>query len=74
MAETLDFTRALTLLRQQTLAAEVVAQTLGCLLKDGRDLESVTGADSTSLVAQAQHDKNNDKNDKNDQSGGKVQV
>jgi MoxR-like ATPase len=54
VAETLDFTRALLILRRETLEPEVVAQTLLCLLKDGRDLETVTGADLTALVAQAQ--------------------
>jgi MoxR-like ATPase len=54
VAETLDFARALVLLQQQSLQLEVVAGTLGCLLKDGRDLESVTDADLGALVAQAQ--------------------
>jgi MoxR-like ATPase len=54
VAETLDFARALVLLQQQSLQLEVVAGTLGCLLKDGRDLESVSGADLGALVAQAQ--------------------
>ena len=34
VAETLDFTRALRMLHQDSLDAEVVSQTLGCLLKD----------------------------------------
>jgi MoxR-like ATPase len=54
VAETLDFARALLLLRQPGLQPEVVAETLGCLLKDGRDLESLSREDLASLVAQAQ--------------------
>ncbi len=54
VAETLDFTRALLLLRQPALQPQVVAETLGCLLKDGRDLESVSSQELATLVAQAQ--------------------
>ena len=54
VAETLDFARALLILQQQSLQLEAVAQTMGCLLKDGRDLASVTRADLTALVSQAQ--------------------
>jgi MoxR-like ATPase len=53
VAETLDWTRALLSLEQTALDAEVVLQTLGCLLKDRQDLETVTPADVASLVAQA---------------------
>jgi MoxR-like ATPase len=53
VAETLDWTRALLLLEQRSLALDVVEQTLGCLLKDGRDLESVSRADLSALVAGA---------------------
>src|SRR5262249_45542637 len=53
IAETLDFTRALLCLRQRDLEAEVVAQTLGCLLKDKHDLETVTPAEIEALVAGA---------------------
>jgi len=53
VSETLDWTRALVTLQQQSLEPEVVSQTLGCLLKDRHDLETVTRADLTSLVAQA---------------------
>ena len=38
VAETLDWTRALVQPRQDALEPEVVAQTLGCLLKDRHDL------------------------------------
>jgi MoxR-like ATPase len=53
VAETLDFTRALLTLRQDALEPEVVAQTLGCLLKDRRDLSLVTPSEIASLVASA---------------------
>jgi MoxR-like ATPase len=50
VAETLDFTRALLTLKQRVLDADVVAQTLGCLLKDRNDLEAVTPAEVAALV------------------------
>jgi MoxR-like ATPase len=53
VAETLDFTQALLRLRQDSLDAEVVALTLGCLLKDRHDLETVTPAEIASLVTRA---------------------
>ncbi len=53
VAETLDWTQALLSLHQDSLDAEVVAQTLGCLLKDRHDLETVTAADVGSLIALA---------------------
>jgi MoxR-like ATPase len=53
VAETLDWTRALLTLRQGSLELDVVAQTLGCLLKDRHDLETVTRAELTSLLAHA---------------------
>jgi len=53
IAETLDFTRALLHLRQDALEAEVVAQALGCLLKDKHDLETVTPTEIEALVAGA---------------------
>jgi MoxR-like ATPase len=53
VAETLDWTRALLTLRQDSLRADVVAQTLGCLLKDRHDLETLTPADVASLVTLA---------------------
>jgi MoxR-like ATPase len=51
VAETLDFTRALRLLQQDSLEVEVVSQTLGCLLKDRHDLEAFSPADVAALVA-----------------------
>ena len=56
VAETLDWTRALVSLRRDTLDAEVVRQTLGCLLKARADLEAVDGAAVDALVAQAHGD------------------
>jgi MoxR-like ATPase len=53
VAETLDFTRALLSLRQPALEPEVVSQTLGCLLKDRHDLETVTATEVAALVASA---------------------
>jgi MoxR-like ATPase len=53
VAETLDFTRALLSLRQQALEPDVVAQTLGCLLKDKHDLDTVTPSEIEALVAGA---------------------
>ncbi len=53
VAETLDFTQALLSLRRESLEADVVTQTLGCLLKDRADLQAVTATDVSALVAQA---------------------
>jgi MoxR-like ATPase len=53
VAETLDFTRALTILRQGSLEADVVTQTLGCLLKDKHDLETITPSEIADMVARA---------------------
>jgi MoxR-like ATPase len=53
VAETLDFTRALTILRQGSLEADVVSQTLGCLLKDKHDLEAITPTEIADMVARA---------------------
>jgi MoxR-like ATPase len=53
VAETLDWTRALLSLRQDALDVEVVTLTLGCLLKDRHDLETVTATEVASLVSQA---------------------
>src|SRR6185503_633624 len=53
VAETLDWTRALVSLRQDGLDAEVVRQTLGCLLKARADLEAVDGEAVAALVEQA---------------------
>jgi MoxR-like ATPase len=51
VAETLDFTRAMLILRQETLESEVVTQALGCLLKDRHDIERVTPTEVAALVA-----------------------
>jgi MoxR-like ATPase len=53
VAETLDWTRALMKLRRQALEPELVSQTLGCLLKDRQDLETVNPAAVAELVTQA---------------------
>ena len=53
VAETLDFTRALLTCGRTRSMPEVVAQTLGCLLKDRHDLETVTPSEIATLVAAA---------------------
>ena len=53
VAETLDFTRALLSLHQQALEPAVVSETLGCLLKDHQDLQSMSPDDVAALVASA---------------------
>jgi MoxR-like ATPase len=53
VAETLDFTRALLSLRQSTLEPTVVTETLGCLLKDRNDLQTVSPSEVAALVASA---------------------
>ena len=53
VAETLDWTEALVRLRATALEPEVVGQTLGCLLKDRRDLADLRGDALASLVARA---------------------
>jgi len=53
IAETLDFTRALLTLKQEALEPFVVAQTIGCLLKDRRDLATVSPSELASMVARA---------------------
>ena len=39
------------MLRQDSLEAEVVSQTLGCLLKDRHDLEAFSPAEVAAMVA-----------------------
>jgi MoxR-like ATPase len=56
VAETLDWTQALLTLRQGSLEPEVVTQTLGCLLKDRHDLETLTSSEVASLVALAREE------------------
>jgi len=53
VAETLDWTRALLSLRQDSLEPEIVSLTLGCLLKDRHDLETVTPSEVATLVSRA---------------------
>jgi MoxR-like ATPase len=53
VAETLDWTQALVSLRREALDEDVVAQTLGCLLKDRADLQAVTTSEVSALVAEA---------------------
>jgi len=53
VAETLDWTQALLRLRQDSLEAGIVTQTLGCLLKDRHDLQAVTASDVAALVTLA---------------------
>ena len=40
-------------IRQERLETEVVTQTLGCLLKDRADLQTVTASEVSTLVAHA---------------------
>jgi MoxR-like ATPase len=56
VAETLDWTRALVRLRVTRLEAEVVGETLGCLLKDRRDIADLDGSALASLVARAREE------------------
>lgn len=53
VAETLDWTQALLTLHQESLDPEVVTQTLGLLLKDRNDLQTMTTGEVTSLVSLA---------------------
>jgi MoxR-like ATPase len=54
VAETLDWAAALLALEQQTLTVDVVADTLGALLKHQDDIERLQGATLTALVQKAQ--------------------
>ena len=56
VAETLDWTQALVTLRQEALEPEVVTQTIGCLLKDRRDLEALTETEVAALVSAAREE------------------
>jgi MoxR-like ATPase len=53
VAETLDWTQALLRLQVASLEPAAVSQTLGCLLKDRRDLADLRAPDLEALVAQA---------------------
>lgn len=54
VAETLDWTRALVTLHRDSLDAETVEQTLGCVLKDHNDQTEVTQSGLPALVAAAE--------------------
>ena len=56
VAETLDWTQALLTLRQDSLEPEVVTQTIGCLLKDRHDLETLTPSELGALVTLAREE------------------
>jgi MoxR-like ATPase len=53
VAETIDWAQALVRLGQEHLDATTVAATLGCILKDPRDLRDLGGAEVGALVSQA---------------------
>src|SRR5262249_49108984 len=53
VAETIDWAQALTTLHQDHLDVEIVEETLGCVLKDRHDIDSLSDADLSALVAQA---------------------
>jgi len=53
VAETLDWTQALLRLHRESLDAETVSATLGCLLKDQRDLRATGGEAIAELLAHA---------------------
>ncbi|HET9599893.1 MAG TPA: MoxR family ATPase [Anaeromyxobacteraceae bacterium] len=54
VAESIDWARALVRLHQDRLEPEVVAATLGCVVKDRHDLADLSGAEVARLVAEAQ--------------------
>jgi len=53
VAETIDWAQALVRLHREELDAETVEETLGCILKDRHDLQDLTGAEVSALVAAA---------------------
>jgi MoxR-like ATPase len=53
VAESIDWAQALVRLHRDHLDAEVVAQTLGCFLKDRHDIDDLNGATINALVADA---------------------
>jgi len=53
VAETLDWARALVTLHQDHLDAEVVSETLGCLVKDRHDISMLHAEDVETLLAGA---------------------
>ena len=54
VSETLDWVAALVALNQDRLDEEIVNHTLGILLKDHEDIESMRGARVAALVTRAQ--------------------
>ena len=53
VAETLDWARALVTLHQDHLDAEIVSETLGCLVKDRHDISLLHAEDVETLLAGA---------------------
>jgi MoxR-like ATPase len=53
VAETIDWAAALVRLHHDRLDPEIVSETLGCILKDHQDVETLGGADIDALVAGA---------------------
>jgi len=51
VAETIDWAAALVRLHHDRLDFQVVSETLGCILKDHQDIETVGGSDIDALVA-----------------------
>ncbi|HLQ22723.1 MAG TPA: hypothetical protein VK132_05940, partial [Gemmatimonadales bacterium] len=54
IAETLDWARALVSLHRDRLDAEIVEETLGCLVKDQRGARELTRSELATLLAEAQ--------------------
>jgi MoxR-like ATPase len=52
VAETIDWAQALTRLHQDRLDLATVRETLGCLVKDRRDVDELTDAELSALIAQ----------------------
>ncbi|HZM26906.1 MAG TPA: MoxR family ATPase [Gemmatimonadales bacterium] len=53
VAETIDWAEALTRLHQDRLDLATVRETLGCVVKDRRDVDELTDAELSALIAQA---------------------
>jgi MoxR-like ATPase len=56
VAETIDWVRAVISLHRARLDEETVAHTLGCILKDHRDIEELGDAELAALLAEARGD------------------
>jgi MoxR-like ATPase len=52
VAETIDWAQALTRLHQDRLDLATVRETLGCVVKDRRDVDGLTDAELSALIAQ----------------------